>query len=617
MKHFTSKRRPVNPAVTVPRGYPWHVLSALCTDLQTFLSEKDIARIRGYIRSRDHVAIESWLTDTLEQCNTGWADTGGSHFACLYQVLALLKKYRFDSDKQTRVDAAKRTFFAAEDACSYFNRYGWTELVFSDDARVLRIFNRAQAWLGRLLGPELPEWEKLTLWSRHGPGANLDTKNGQVSLYDKYRNWPYSCTEDALDVARLAIESDERWLGALEDSYRERFNVPKHTILDRQVFWRNIFHVVDGNRITFVPKNAKTERSIAIEPCMNLYLQLGVDGFIRRRLKRWDIDLDSQEKNQVLAYEGSLHWDSEDPYCTIDLSAASDSVSLKICELMLPPAWYHYLLKLRSPKGDLNGEVINFEKISSMGNGYTFALESAIFAAFAFAVEKEHSGTFDSESVAVFGDDIIVRSSRVNDLYRLLNLSGFAVNSSKSFTAGPFRESCGSDWFRGTPVRPVFLTDQPSTVYDLWCDANRLRRILSLRYLGFEFECVRYIVDLIPERFRNLTGPLSDESFDSYLHMPSPTLKRRRGIYNVRTLCEIPRARRGGDFLFRKLMHPLRQLVVPRSLWDSKRLGGTESVFDILKRNSSDTSYVVSLAYTWQDEYNESQPRERRKTSSR
>jgi hypothetical protein len=61
------------------------------------------------------------------------------------------------------------------------------------------------------------------------------------------------------------------------------------------------------------------------------------------------------------------------------------------------------------------------------------------------------------EQINVFGDDIVVRPIIYSRLLRLLHLAGFKVNADKSFNEGPFRESCGHDYFLGKEIRGVYM----------------------------------------------------------------------------------------------------------------------------------------------------------------
>lgn len=617
MKRSVSKTAGgVNPRIHLPKDYPWQILSHIVSDLSGSLSSSELKLVHSSLRKRtDDSLVELAKAFGPQSIGLDGKQSADNVFA-RYQIASLLKKFRFPIGNDERRQTAKRKFLEAEVTCKAYNLHGCYALRWLEDETELAAFTHAVSFLKRLLGFDLPSRTVLTKWSRHGPGANLDTKQGRVSLYDKYLDYPYSCTQRALGEARLAIQDDERWLGALEDKYRRDNDIPRHLILDQETFWSNVLKVVPGNRIAFVPKNSQTDRSIAIEPCMNLYLQLGIDGYIRQRLKRWGVDLDSQEKNQELARLGSREWEDPECFITLDLAAASDSITTSVCRSLLPVAWYDHLMKLRSPVGELDGEMISYEKISSMGNGYTFALESAIFFALCYGAIKAQSGRFDSREIAVFGDDIVIRKQYYPLVNRMLELAGFSINRDKSFIEGPFRESCGADWYKGTPVRPVFLDQTPTSVMGLWCDINRIRRILSLRRWGWEFEVTSVMERWIPVHFRDIQGPVSDETFDSYLHTRLPTAPRHRkkGVYEFKCLVARPKHLKGREFHFRKLMHPLRGETLPDCPWRlprfmSLRVSGAGSVFAITDPRSAIVSRSYSPAWEWQDEYNDRYPK--------
>jgi hypothetical protein len=372
------------------------------------------------------------------------------------------------------------------------------------------------------------------------------------------------------------------------------------------MFWSNVLNVVPGNKITFVPKSYETHRTIAIEPTMNLYLQLGVDGFFRSRLKRWSIDLDQQLKNRRLALRGSIA-DGVDSLVTLDLSMASDTISTSLCRHLLPLEWYDYLMKLRSPFGDLDGKSIHYEKISSMGNGYTFALESLIFGALVYGAIKAMQGTVNMEDIAIFGDDIIVPKSTVSTVISVLKKAGFQLNIDKSFLKGPCRESCGADWFKGRPMRPVFLRKQPEHVKELFNDYNRLKRILDLRF-GISNSCVKdLIMKWIPTKFQTLKGPLSDEEFDTYIHTSKTGGHLyRHGCWKFRRLVRRPRLLYGkaiGDFHFRKLMSNLNPNPEPNLWQKDKDIGG--STFEVPNRKAWYFAYTKSASSEWKSNYAE------------
>jgi hypothetical protein len=218
----------------------------------------------------------------------------------------------------------------------------------------------------------------------------------------------------------------------------------------------------------------KTERTIAVEPLWNGYIQLGVGEAIRKRLKRVDIDLKDQTKNQKLARKGSLG-DSDDPYVTIDLSSASDSVTIELCRDLLPPDWFSLMNQLRSKSWVLEGDEKPhlYEKFTTMGNGFCFPLETLIFASLCHVANKEMR--IPVNDFSVYGDDIIVRQSVANRLLGLLRLCGFTTNVKKTFLSGPFRESCGADWFEGEDVRPLNLDFAFENIQSIFKFCNAIR----------------------------------------------------------------------------------------------------------------------------------------------
>jgi hypothetical protein len=211
--------------------------------------------------------------------------------------------------------------------------------------------------------------------------------------------------------------------------------------------------------LTFVPKNWKTDRSVMTEPVLNGLYQLAFGDYITDRLAQFGLNLRDQTRNQRLALEGSLRG----TYATVDLSSASDTIAYELVYDLLPLDWAHALARGRTGHCLYKGIRLTLGKFSSMGNGYTFPLESLIFWSLACAVCSA------DETVNVYGDDIIVPTHRYDELYELLRVCGFTVNREKSYHTGPFRESCGKDYFGGIDVRPFYQKElvSPRTLFVL------------------------------------------------------------------------------------------------------------------------------------------------------
>jgi hypothetical protein len=91
-----------------------------------------------------------------------------------------------------------------------------------------------------------------------------------------------------------------------------------------------------------------------------------------------------------------------------------------------------------------------------MGNGYTFELESLIFWAIVQQVCKPNVNERDM-SVRVYGDDLVVPSEHYDSIVGRLAEAGFRPNSKKSFSSGPFRESCGKQYYNGVDITPYYV----------------------------------------------------------------------------------------------------------------------------------------------------------------
>ncbi|UUW21394.1 MAG: RNA replicase beta chain [Sanya fiers-like virus 45] len=270
-----------------------------------------------------------------------------------------------------------------------------------------------------------------------------------------------------------------------------------------------------GNQIITVPKNAKTDRTIAIEPGLNTWIQLGLGKSIRRRLRFAGFNLNSDAKNQLGAYKGSV----DDSLATVDFSAASDTIARDVVELLLPPIWFTVLNAARSHYFTLDGVTCRAEKFSTMGNGFTFELESLIFVSAALAV-CEVCGVDDSE-VSVFGDDIIIPSSVISEYTQLVAWLGFKVNPEKSFSSGYFRESCGQYFFKGVDVKPIFQKKDLLYAKDLFRLANGVRNLGHRHNIrcgcDSRFRSLwSLIVGLVPSDIR-LMGPVSGG--DAVIHV--------------------------------------------------------------------------------------------------
>lgn len=320
------------------------------------------------------------------------------------------------------------------------------------------------------------------LYDLGGFGNGMNRRSKDESLYMKLFSSRLTASNRVLHNAYLQnVRRDRRWKDA-------EFN--------RQIFQGPPW--IDKAKLSFVPKTVDITRSICTEPVLNTFFQQGIRAVLEKALReKYHIDFSRQPNlNRKLCREGSL----TGKFATIDLTSASDTISVRLLKL-LPPYWRILLSLTRSPKAILpGGETRQLWMVSTMGNAYTFPLETVIFICVVHAVYDYHGLVFNLNSVdgkhstdwAVFGDDIIVPSELFDDTVSLLKLLGFYPNVNKSFSKGPFRESCGVEYHKGVDTRGVYLKGlhKPAEIY---VAANLLMRWSAKHNISLK-KTVRYLL---------------------------------------------------------------------------------------------------------------------------
>jgi hypothetical protein len=341
---------------------------------------------------------------------------------------------------------------AAELQCRRVNEYFGQTCPYGGVAMAVSLARRKIKWV---LG-KVPALDSLRF--RFGPGASTTIKRADACFENKLAA-PLVCSEEMLPVIDEVLREFPLWA---------RFKTPvPHSDVEQGVEISSCDVVVDTAKLIFVEKNAKTHRPICVEPLLNGFMQLGIGAYLKDRLRiHAKQDLGDQVRNQSLAQAASI----SGKLATIDLSSASDTLAFSVVFDLLPEEWVDLLATFRTGHMNYGGREYELEKFSSMGNGYTFELESLIFWALSSAC-TELSGE-DRDLVSVYGDDIIVPVKAVDLLMATLTWCGFNLNREKSYWTGKFRESCGADWLDGDAVRPVFkktrLSPQWLAVFHNW-----------------------------------------------------------------------------------------------------------------------------------------------------
>jgi hypothetical protein len=345
--------------------------------------------------------------------------------------------------------------------------------------------------ISRLVCASLGHYNPSDWHFRHGPGA-ISQVTGPSNKYHWYGWSPR--LESAFPIADYGFHNFSSWAWHSDDMTDGWLNYEP------------------SSRLVAVPKTFDKPRLIAAEPVEHQWCQQNIWHFLCEQVtSSWMghfVRFRDQSLNQNLCLKGSIGGD----LCTIDLSSASDRVSCHIVGNLFRHN-VSLLEALRATRThcmtqdlskDLDRRVL-LRKFSTMGSACTFPIETLIFLMVSLAVVShvEHidltqRGLSSLEGrLAVFGDDIIVPTTSRELLQAALEVLDFKVNTSKSFSEGNFRESCGVDAFRGVCVTPTYwnghCTGSPESVSSTVATAN-------LFYDKFFLRTAQYLESTAPRQ---------------------------------------------------------------------------------------------------------------------
>ncbi len=497
----------------------------------TPIESLDVFRELAYSHAREGGAVGRQIMRLIErgdyralvEFELNYSDPAWSAHAVKHcrQALAYFSKLPDLAIGIDKEEVAFRKFLEAEELCRQTNsilsmrRSG----ALNWPPHVEAIFHSAQRKIARVLG-DIPSISQLDL--RFGPGATYGVKRSEASIRRKIAE-SLQCSEDFLpisamvlgemphlvsvhespDSTRIEMSSYQKEEHEFEEYVREleedeetrdliaRGILPSPSVRSGIVVdeWVSVPVEIVPARLNFVPKSAKTYRSVCVEAGLNVTYQLALGTFMAKRLAAFGIDIRDQTLNQRRALEGSL----TGALATLDLSSASDTISREIVFELLPLEWADLLKWGRSSTVELpNGSLMTQEKFASMGNGFTFPLETLIFWGLAAACCDRDS------DATVYGDDIVLPSDKFELLAEVLRYAGFLVNAAKSFHKGPFRESCGKDYFRGIDVRPFYAKG--------WVSAQLLFVLHNFYVRNLDFDRAKEVESLIHPDLK-LWGP--------------------------------------------------------------------------------------------------------------
>lgn len=315
------------------------------------------------------------------------------------------------------------------------------------------------------------------------------------------------------------------------------------------------------SRFKFVPKTYGKPRGICIEQLETQYLQQALKTVLYKRIEEHPltkgyINLFDQSVNGGLALRSSL----DGYFATIDMKEASDRISRDLVSYLFGgnELFLRKLLALSTRIVDLPDEIrfiteFPTAKFAPMGSALCFPVMSLVHLFLVRAICC-HIGRKDLIwDVYVFGDDIIVPSEVVEEVFTYLPKFGMRLNRDKSFYKSRFRESCGLHAYNGVEITPVYFKNIPTTSSTVSEFISCLQCEGHLYSKGF-FETSKVLRSLIlreSDRFgfkeRYVTNEHTIPGFireDVRLEMPESGFRRRwnkgLGCYEYKVLQFVP-----------------------------------------------------------------------------
>lgn len=349
------------------------------------------------------------------------------NFKKIYQIQNFGKRWVFLEDVHTPQELeskAKADFKSSQAAFGYNPKHGTTALIMDQAAKIV----------AEILGPF--NWADLIERCKWGKRA----AEGLPALlsYLDVRTSKVSGTRFQLAFMKMACVQDKL--------------LAESIVGCRQC---------ESVKVTFVPKNYKAMRCIAPDTVAGGFISQGLGCLIAERLReKTHIDIRrAQHRHKELALKASR----DGKYVTADLRKASDSFVWEHVRALVPKDWLPACHLCRTPQYRLDGAVEKLRSYMLMGSGHTFPMQTLFFYAILEAI-RVLSGT--RGRVYVYGDDCIYPSRMHRYVLHAFPDMGLTLNQDKTFSHGPFRESCGGDYHSGCDVRP-FMPETPETIRGL------------------------------------------------------------------------------------------------------------------------------------------------------
>jgi hypothetical protein len=283
---------------------------------------------------------------------------------------------------------------------------------------------------------------------------------------------------------------------------------------DRWDVKQNLPHNVSV--VQAVPKSYKAARIIAMEGVYRQSKSARVLDIILDHLKCPWIDIRHQDRNQELAWEGSVGMS----IATLDATHASDFITKSMWRELFPSRFVALVDPLLGNYTKVGDRIAPMQMASTSGHELTFIIETIVY----FAIGKSaciYADIFDADVsrftnhgldglepiCSVYGDDTALWTGAAQTAIEFFEMMGLKINVSKSFIDGRYRESCGEEYLDGCNLTTVYFPRFP--LIGSFSKDGKISlgvRLFKDTYRGKTDDSTTMLVDLQKRLFRVSTG---------------------------------------------------------------------------------------------------------------
>ena len=340
------------------------------------------------------------------------------------QLNSLLKRYTFQNDiytPQEREELTNAKFLKLQEtlAANY-----WRPRSF----RCHQVIRRARQIVRRVLDGFDPQGDIQR--GRFGTKATVECPATHAYIDEKLLHRPLTGSRGHIQWLNNAILPNDQLLCSI--------------LKDNRHGYSEVWDLAQVN----VPKKFNIDRGINPNTLFgSLYSDI-IGRNIEAALRKEGLDIKKlQHKHGVYAEQASTHG----RWATADMSDASHGFLSNLLNALLPRKWYRAVMFGVIRSVEVDGRVSRLESIMTMGIGFTFPMQTLLFYCLLLAI-RDLSQCMGK--ISVYGDDLVYPTKMHKYVVGIFKDLGFKLNLDKTFVHSHFRESCGSDYFKGEMVRP-------------------------------------------------------------------------------------------------------------------------------------------------------------------